>query len=182
MNVFKRFLYDSRAASAVEFAVVALVFVSLLLFLLVCGTIIYLNQVLDFATAKAARQIMIGAVQKAAYSQADFRTKVVCPLLPSSINCDDVIVNLYTLTKAAQPNDYYQFTAGSNASALSIPDLSNATAAYKVGLQGSYQYLLVMYPVTFLPGPITQVLSGTTYKGAPAFLTVSTAAFMNEQF
>ena len=177
-----RFLRDRRGATAVEFALVAGLFILTIVFVMTVGLIMYWNQALDYATSKAARQIMIGAVQKNSVSQSSFRTNIVCPYLPASMNCNNVIVNVQTVVEAAGPAGYYTLV-NSSTTALIIPPLSNGSTQYSVGAQGSYQYLQVIYPVTFLPSAFKVILGGqATYNGAPAFLIVSTAAFKNEQF
>ena len=173
---------DRRGATAVEFALVSSMLIFTILFIMTIGLILYLNQVLDYATTKAARQIMIGAVQKAGTSQSNFRTQVVCSYLPAAMNCSDVIVNVQTLAEAAQPGGYYSFIR-SDQRGLSVPALSNSSAQYSVGVQSSYVYMQVIYPVTFLPSFISTLLSGgATYNGVPAYLAVSTAAFRNENY
>ena len=124
---------------------------------------------------------MIGTVQKNSVSQSAFRINYVCSNLPTTVNCDDVIVNLYSLTEstgAGGYSDYVNLTAGT----LGMPTLSNGSAMFALGQQGAYQYLQVVYPATFLPDIVASALGGATYKGQKAFLAVSTAAFKNEQF
>jgi hypothetical protein len=41
----------------------------------------------------------------------------------------------------------------------------------------------VIYPITFMPAAFASILdSSATFNGAPAYLTVSTAAFRNELY
>lgn len=174
-------LADVKGASALEFALVAPLCLGLVLFLMTAGLVVYMNLALDYATGKAARALMVGTIQKNAVSQGDFRTQYVCPYLPAAMSCGDVIVNLYTLTEstgAGGYSDYVNLSAGT----LNIPTLSNGSASYAVGQQGAYQYLQVLYPATFLPALISKAMGNATYNGKTAFLTVSTAAFRNEQF
>lgn len=176
------FLACERGASAVEFALVGSMLIFSILFAMTVGLIVYFNQALDYATSKAARQIMIGAVQKNGTSQSDFRKKVVCPYLPATFNCDNVIVNVQTATRAAQPSGYYAFVKP-DLSGLIIPTLSVDSAQYSVGVQGSYEYLQIVYPITFIPSAFASILGGSaSFNGSPAYLVVSTAAFRNEQF
>ena len=179
----RAFVADASGASAVEFALVTPMFLLLILFIMVVALILYLNQALDYATSKAARSVMVGDAQGRALSQSDFRTKVVCASLPAAFNCNNVIVNLQTVTPAAQPAGYYSYTVDNNANGLIIPVLSNGAAQYTLGTQGSYEYLQIIYPVTFLPAGLASILShGATFNGSPAYLLVSTAAFRNEQY
>ncbi len=182
MSLVNRFRSDKRGAAAVEFAMVSLLMILILLFVFFVGLIVYLGQALDFATNKAARQVMIGYVQTNGISQGDFRTKILCPYLPAAVSCNDVIVNLYT---TAEQSGYAQFIQAGNAG-LVIPALSNGSASYSPGGPGgtanSYEYLQVIYPVTFLPSALLKFFGTATYNGSPAYLLVSTAAFENERY
>ena len=89
---------------------------------------------------------------------------------------------MQTVAEAAQPAGYYALVNGDQ-SGLIIPSLSNAGAQFNPGNQGSYVYLQVIYPVTFLPAFVAKLLgANATYNGAAAYLAVSTAAFRNEQY
>lgn len=169
-----------RGSTAVEFALVSALLIPAILFIMLVGLILYSNQALDYATNKASRQIMIGAVQSTGMSQAAFQT-LVCSYLPAAFTCSNVIVNVQTTTEAAQPGGYYPFV-NANQTALLIPALSNASAQFTPGVQGNYVYVQVVYPITFIPALLAPYLGGATYQGASAYLAVSTAAFQNEQY
>ena len=175
------FLACRSGATAVEFGFVGMMLIMTILFIMVAGLIVYYNQALDYATSKAARQIMIGAAQTNAVSQSTFRTQYVCGNLPAVFNCANVIVNVQTATEASQPGGYYSFV-NSNQTALTIPTLSNAAASYALGTQGSYEYLQVIYPIPFIPAVFSSIFGKATYNGAPTYLAISTAAFLNEQY
>lgn len=173
---------DTRGTTAVEFALVANALILTIVFIMMGGYLLYIGQALDRATAVAARQIMIGAVQKANMGQSAFVTGVVCPALPLAISCSNVIVNVQTVAEAAGPAGYYGFV-NANQTALTMPTLSNASATFTPGTQGAYVYMQVIYPVTFLPAFLANLLgANATYNGSAAYLEVSTAAFRNEQY
>jgi len=177
----KRYASDNRGSVAVEFALVSLTAVMLILFILCGGLILYLNQALDQATTQASRNVMTGAAQTAAISSSDFRAQV-CAGLPRTMTCANLIINLYTVNKEAGPGGFYRFV-NADRSGLSLPDLSQGAGQFNLGVRGDYQYLQVIYPITFAPTPILKWLSGgATFNGAPAYLAISTAAFRNEQF
>ncbi len=153
-----------------------------IVFIMMGGYLLYIGQALDRATAVAARQIMIGAVQKANMSQSSFVSGILCPALPLAINCNNVIVNVQTVAEAAGPAGYYALV-NANQTALIVPPLSNASATFTPGTQGLYVYMQAVYPVTFLPAFLAKLLgAGATYNGAAAYLVTSTAAFRNEQY
>ena len=182
MRFSPTFRTDERGATAVEFALVASMLIVTILFVMSVGLVLYLNQTIDYATYRAGRQIMIGAVQKASTPQASFPSTYLCPYLPATLSCANTIVNIQTVAVGAQPSGYYAF-ANSNQTALILPPLNNNSTQYSLGTQGSYEYLQVIYPIQFLPSLITSFLSnGATYNGAPAILLTSTTAFRNEQY
>lgn len=176
---FKR---DERGAAAVEFALVSFMLIITIVFIMFAALIVYFNQALDFATQKAARQIMTGYVQTNSIGNTQFRTAVLCPLLPAALSCNNVIINVQTVTEASKPNGYYALVNGS-ATGLITPQLVVDQNSYSVGVQQSYEYIQVVYPLTFLPGFLANLMgTGTTYNGSAAFLIVSTAVFKNEQY
>ena len=159
----------------------SMLFVLTLLMVMSVALVLFLNQQLDTATAVAARQVLNGTVQKAGYGSADFRTNSVCAALPAAFSCPDVIINLQTVDAKPGSTGYYAFVT-SGATGLVLPALTNNTPQYSPGVQGSYEYLQILYPITFLPAIVTRLLSNQTYNGAPAYLAVATAAFRNEQY
>lgn len=176
------FFADRRGAAAVEFAIVGSTFIVVLVITLFLLLMMFLSQSLDYATAKAARQIMTGAVQTGALTQSAFRTNVVCAYLPAAFKCSDVIVNVQTVTEASQPGGYYALV-NAGQTGLIIPTLSNASTQFDLGVQGSYVYLQVMYPLTQLPAVFVNIFSpNVTYNGNSAYVLVSTMAFRNEQY
>ncbi|MCF4126854.1 TadE/TadG family type IV pilus assembly protein [Methylobacterium sp. SyP6R] len=171
-------LRDDKGSTTVEFALVGLMFIMALLFTMGVAQTLYYNQKLDFAVEKAARDIIVGNSQKSnpPPTLAAF-TQTLCAILPSSISCDDLIVNLYVVN-----GSYYSYV-NSDQSGLSIPNLTPGSGQFTLGTQGQYQYLQVIYPVTFLPSFVTNLIaSQATYKGQPAYLMISTAAFRVEQY
>jgi Flp pilus assembly protein TadG len=180
-RTISRLAGDRRGAAAVEFALVSVVFVLSLCATLSIALVIFLRLELDYATSKAARQIMNGTVQKSGYSADSFRTQLVCGALPAVFDCGSVVVNVKTAVKAVNPSGYYAFVT-SDLSGLIMPSPGGG-GSYDVGVQGSYVYLQVVYPISFLPSLVTSIIgNGKDAQGNPAYLAVSTAAFRNEQF
>lgn len=182
MRRAETFVKNEDGAAALEFALVSLPFLAMIFFIMFIGLAEFLNLQIDYAMQKAARQVMIGTIQTKAVTQAQFRTNYICAYLPVAISCNDVIVNLQTIQEAARPKGYYQLV-DSNASSINIPQLSNSSTSFSPGSQGSYEYLQIIYPVTFMPSFIAKLISGgNNYNGSPAFLLTSTIAFRNESY
>lgn len=181
MLFMRRYARDRGGAAAVEFALVAGLFILAVLFVMTAAMILFINQSIDYAATRASRQIMTGAAQAQAMDQAGFRA-ALCGHLPAVLKCSNVVINLYVVQAGSSPGGYYSFVKP-DMSGLVIPPLTPGVGQYTLGPRGAYQYLLVIYPITFLPSAFASILGGgATYNGAPAYLTVSTAAFRNELF
>lgn len=181
MSILSRFRREDGGSAAVEFAIIAVVMITTLVFILIMGLIVYLKQSLDSATSRAARQVMVGSTQSGSVDQATFKQQL-CNYLPAAFQCSDVIVNLYIVEKKASPGGYLSYVK-SDMTGLKIPDLTSGSGQYSLGGRGEYQYLQVIYPMTMIPNILLSAFDdGTRYNGKPAFLAISTAAFRNEQF
>ena len=173
---------DEKGSTAVEFALVGMMFMAVILFTMVVAEILYFGQKLDFATEQASRQVIVGKAQQQATppTLADF-TQARCGTLPAAMSCSDVIVNLYVVPKATAPG-YYAYVKADQ-SGLALPALTPGSGQFTLGSQGDYQSLQVIYPVTFLPSFMTAWLDASTmYNGKPAYLIISTAAFRVESY
>jgi Flp pilus assembly protein TadG len=181
MYLIQGFWREKTGAAAVEFAAVSVVFVLTVLFIMTISVILYINQTLDYATGKVSRQIMLGSAQTSALTRAGFKASL-CSYLPSALNCEDLIINLYIVPPGSSPSAYYNYVT-SDRSGLMIPSLSGSAGQFNLGAAGQYQYLQVIYPIRFMPRVFAQMLSGAaTYQGQSAYLAISTAAFRNEQY
>ena len=194
-RVARRFLRDREATTAVEFSLIVTPLLVTILYLMSIGYMVFVKQGLDFATQRAARQVRIGAVQNAQLNQAQFRTQIVCPLLPLTVNCDNVIVNLqnvpYTQGSTTNYNSYVAFQNASG-NGLALPStLSNSSTSYCPGqgaqtptgtqLTPSYVYLQIIYPVSMFLAMFSQG-STVTYNGQKVYAVMTTATFLNEPF
>lgn len=78
-NRRRRFLFDRSGASAVEFAIVAPVFLIFMFATFEVGWFYFVNSMVDGAATNAARSLRTGQAQNAGLSSGDFLTEVVCP-------------------------------------------------------------------------------------------------------
>src|ERR1700732_569505 len=78
-NALYRFRANRRGSAAVEFALVAPVFFALLFAIIETAIVFFAGQVLETVTQTSARMIMTGQAQNAGYTQAQFKSQVVCP-------------------------------------------------------------------------------------------------------
>lgn len=108
-------------------------------------------------------------------------TNAICKNVPAVINCSDLIVNLYKVSRSGSQSGYYAFVKP-DFSGLIIPPLTPGSGQFSMGIQGDYQYLQVIYPMTLLPPFMANMFGGTQYKGATAYLAISSAVFRNEKY
>lgn len=176
----RQLTWCESASTAVEFAIVAPMLIMTIVFILIISFGLYINQELDAATNQAARSIMTGSAQSSSMTQSALTTKI-CSNLPSTMNCSDLIVNLYIVPKSTFTGGYFTYVK-SDLSGLIIPPLTPGSGQFSLGIQGDYQYLQVIYPITLLPPFMVSMFGGTQYKGASAYLAISGAAFRNEKY
>ena len=181
----RQLLGDKRGAAAVELALVAGPLFALLFAVFEVGWDWYCLTSLDSATQAAARKIMTGNVQGMTVSgqqlsAAQFRTNVLCPLLPSTFNCSNVIVNVKTFAEDVYPSGYYSLLNG-NQTGLNLPPLDNTQTSYCIGSSGAYVLLQVLYPLPLLTN-VFMNLPLTTFNGTKSLLLISNATFRNEPF
>ena len=188
------FVRATGGTTAVEFSLIALPLLFTILFLMYIGFMVYAVQCFDLTAQKVARQIRIGAVQAAQLTQTQFINQIVCPLLPTSFSCSNVIVNLQPVPFTSNtPNSYMAYTnfLNINQTALVIPPLQNSSTKYcpGQGQQGqgtnstppTYVYLQILYPISLGLSLFSQITT-TTYNGQQVYLVMSTATFLNEPF
>jgi Flp pilus assembly protein TadG len=76
---WRRFCRNRRGSAAVEFALVAPVFLALLFAVFETAIIFFAGQVLETVTQDSARMISTGQAQNLSYDATAFRNNVVCP-------------------------------------------------------------------------------------------------------
>ncbi|MCC0017944.1 MAG: pilus assembly protein [Rhodobiaceae bacterium] len=81
-----RFVSDQSGATAVEFGIIAAPFFALMFAIIQIGLIFFTGQVLDNATAEAARLIRTGQAQSAGYSASDFKD-AICQSTGTLFDC-----------------------------------------------------------------------------------------------
>ena len=169
------FRHASQGATAVEFGMVALPFLTIILFILFVSLTLFYRTTLDYATQKAARALMVGTPQQAGQPATQFRTNTLCPYLTLVFfDCSKLVVNLVTVTETVEPTAYVSFVTP-DLSAIIVPPPS---ISYCPGVGSSYEVLEVVYPL-----PIYLSLFSTAPNVVQGqFLLMSTATFRNEPF
>ncbi len=174
------FFRERSAVVAVEFAMIGAPFLLMILEIFQSALFVYCSGMLDHAAQAAARKIMTGSVQNGSLTAAQFRTNLLCPQLPATMPCANVIVNIQTFSEAAYPGGFYSFVNAAQ-TAIVIPPLDNSQTAFCPGGSGQYVYLQVFYAMPLL-GAIWLPAVTATFNGQTVKLVSAAAAFKNEPY
>ena len=165
---------DRRCGVALEFALICVPFMMLLLMVVELGYDFFAQEALDFALAGAARQVQLGTAQGAS-TVAIFQSSYFCPALVGLLSCSAVSVNVQAVA-----SDYYAQTY------TPIPlnksgQLNTSGFSFCSGQPNQLMFAQAVYTgpsvvAGFIPG------MGTPTTGGTAHITVSTTAFINENF
>ena len=150
-----------RGAVAVEYAMLALPFFTILFAILETGYIFFAAILIEGATAEAARQIRTGAVQEAGAPLAQFQA-ILCNNLFGVVPCGDLVIDVRNFTRFADANP---------------PPIAGPTFA--PGAAGDVVVVRVAYQWSFITPFIDTALSNV--DGGTRSI-VSSAAFRNEPF
>jgi Flp pilus assembly protein TadG len=173
-TLFRRFRRDRRGSLAVEFALVAPVFFALLFAIIETAIVFFAGQVLETVTQTSARMILTGQAQNAAYTQAQFKSQVVCPAGSLASVLFDCVNGIYI--------DVQSFPAFTSVTINSQIDGSNNfinNMAYNPGGPGDIVVVRMFYQWPLFVTGLGYNISNLT--GSKRLLT-ATAAFKNEPY
>jgi Flp pilus assembly protein TadG len=174
------FREDCDGTAAVEFAMIGGLLTFLLMGVMQIGFYIYTAAALEYAVAQATRQVMTGSASAGSMTADQFRSGVLCPLLPVSMSCARVITNINTVPEAASPGGFYQYV-NSNASWIIPPAMDNTKTNFCTGAGGSVVYAQVYYAMPIYFPVLFKGVSGS-WQGNSAYFVGAFAAFRNEPF
>jgi len=163
-----RRLRSEAGSVAVEFALIAPIFLALLIAIIETALVFFSQQVLQTAVNQSARQIMTGQAQTQQLTAAQF-AKAVCGNLTAMFNCTNLYVNVQ------------KFASFSTVSMLNPPQngsLNNSSMNYSPGVGGDIEVVQLFYLWPTLIAPLGFNLG----KMNGEYLLVATAAFRNEPF
>jgi len=99
LMLLRRFGRNRTASAAVQFAFIAPLFFGLLFAIIETALMFFAGQVLETMTQDAARTVLTGQAQKAAYaSWTDFRDQVVCKTPPVLFTCSSIYIDVESYT------------------------------------------------------------------------------------
>jgi Flp pilus assembly protein TadG len=166
-----KILRDAKGAAALEFALLLVPTTALLLISLQTATIFFFDQALQTATKEATRQLMTGAAQTAAMTQAQFKNSVCAAA--GEFNCNNLMVDVESFSSFAAIND-----APININYNSSHQVTN-TFAYSPGGPGDIVITRVMYRWPVFGGPLVSML---TDQADGSHLLAATVVFKNEPY
>lgn len=170
-RIVRRFKRDDKGATAIEFAFVVGPFLFLIFATIEVAMVFFASQLLETATADAARLILTGQAQAANFDKVAFKNAV----------CDKVKV----LMSCANLNVDVQTAASFSAASTSAPARTSTGAvnysglSYNQGAGGDIVVVKVLYE-----WPVLMPTFGLSIGDLPngKRLIMSTAAFRNEPF
>ena len=170
-RLLRSFGRSRRASAAVQFAFIAPLFFGLLFSIIETALMFFAGQVLETMTQDAARTVLTGQAQKAAYaSWSDFRDQVVCKTPPVLFSCSGIFI------------DVQSFSSFQNVTVNSQIDGTKSfinNMQYSPGAPGSIVVVRLFYQwptfVTGLGFNLSNLSNGT-------ILLSATAAFKNEPY
>lgn len=169
---FAREAFSERGTVAIEFALIAPIFLTLLIATVETALIFFAQQTLQTAATQSARQIMTGQAQAAQTTAAQFKQSV-CSQLTNLFDCANLVVTVQNYTSfsalnAATPLKNAALTGGLN----SLP------ASFDPGVGGDIEVVQLFYPWPVVSAPIDLGLANVN----GTHLLIGTAAFRNEPF
>ena len=169
-SVFGRLARSQRGMAAVEFALVAPIFLGMMLGILQICLIFFAKETLETLTEYAARNVLTNQTQAAGYNASQFQANVVCPAIHGLFDCTKVMIDLQPATLAtintSEPNMTFDGTG----------KVSN-TWQFNPGSAGDIMVLRVMYQWPLFTGPLGLNLANLSNGN---LLIMSTAVFKNE--
>jgi Flp pilus assembly protein TadG len=164
---------DTRAATAVEFALLITPLIMLILASLQLSIIFYAGQVLESSAMGASRQVMTGVVQTGNLSATQYKNTYVCPPVSFLFNCNNIMVDV-------QSGSSY---AGINTAPITLTYDANGNVTnnfnYSTGNPGDIVIVRVMYNWPVVGGPL---LPGLSDQPGGNHLLMATSVFKTEPY
>jgi len=158
-NAVATLLGTRRAATALEFALVAPVFLFTVGMIFQVGIMLYSQTTLDMATRLAARTVQTGTAQQAADSQGVFGAALCGNATSILLRCSELV---------------YAVASGSSFSGIVALQSAPSSASFSPGSQGSMVVVQV-----FLRQPLILPLFGSLLFPSGQMQLSSTLAFRN---
>ena len=192
IGAIRRLLGESAGIAAVEFAMLLSLAVASIFMIAQIGLYFYFSTTLYYVTQKATRQILIGAVANQGLTAAQFQTQILCPLLPGSMSCSNIITNIQVVPawSGLTSGGFYSLTnivknpstpLGYTMTGLTTPPMDNNLTSFCIGSAGSIIAAQVYYamPIIGIPDLLS---NAATFNGQSVIFISATSVFKNEPF
>jgi Flp pilus assembly protein TadG len=151
------FCVARHGATAVEFALIAPIFLGVLIALFQTSVFLFAQMTLQTAAVQAGRYFMTGQAQNGAWTATTIQNKI-CPQIQALFTCANVIVVAQNYTSFAAAN-------------TSAPQLYNSgqpvtTFAFDPGTPGEVMVVQLVYQWSVVSGPLGFVLSNLPNNAA----------------
>jgi len=156
--------------AAVEFAMVAPIFIAMMLGILQITLIFFAKETLETVTEAAARGVLTGQVKASGATQAQFHQAICDNYIPALFTCSGVMVDLQpaaSLSNIDTSEPALTFSGG----AVTNP------WAFNTGTKGTVMVMRVMYQWPLFTGPLGINFSNLSNGN---LLIMATAVFKNE--
>jgi len=167
-NLMRRFRRSRDGTAALEFALVAPIFLALLFAILETALMFFASQVLETMTQQSARMILTGQAQSASYTASDFKT-YVCNQIPALFTCANISVDVQSFGAFSAVTFSNQVDGSGNF-------ISN-NLQYDPGGAGCIVLVRVFYPWQLF---VTGLGYNISNMAGSKRLLIATAAFRNE--
>lgn len=176
----RRIRDDAHGTAAVEFGLIGFLCIFLIVETMQAGLYFYTSGSLEMATTKAMRQVLTGNVAAGGLTAGQFRTNILCPLLPAAMPCSNVITNLRSVSQDPSSTGFYAFVTADQ-SAIILPTMDNTQTNFCAGTTGTVIYAQVYYAMPVF-SPAWRALGATMFNGALAHFVGAASVFKNEPF
>lgn len=146
-----RFLREGRGSSAVEFAIIAPIFIGLLISVLETGIYFFAQNVLQAAAVQSGRLFLTGQAQASNLTQAQFASDV-CPSVQALFTCGKLMIDV---------NNYASFSSANVATpalAFNAQGQVTNTWNYVPGTAGEIMVVRLMYQWPVITGPFAFIV------------------------
>jgi Flp pilus assembly protein TadG len=190
LPALRRFAREGSGVTAVEFAILLPLFAGLMFMIAQVGLYFYFSTTLYYVTDQAMRQVMTGSVASQGLTAAQFRTNILCPLLPGGMSCSNIITNIQVVPDTSSGASYwYNLTnyqtatnsLGYTMTGLNNPTMNNNNTSFCIGTGGAIIAAQIYYAMPVLG--ISQMLpNASTFNGQSVVFISATSVLKNEPF
>lgn len=162
---------DTRGSPVIEFAIIAPMFIALLLAIIQIALFFFAQQNLETVAENSVRKLMTGNAQQANMTQAQFKA-AVCADLPSFMKCANLMIDVRTATSFSDAN--------TGAPTITYDSSGKPTnLQFAAGGAGSIVVVKTMYVWDVADGPLGFDISNMSNNKR---LLIATSVFKTEQY